>query len=152
MKRSPLSIFIIFVCFSVSYCGSGKEYTDIDAASETDSIGLSLAGAVKCGGEQCGVGQNVCCAQETQSEMKTYCGLSCKVGIIVNCDGPEDCAEDKICCAVGTNAVKLISLECMEESNCGFKFQPVCHDKNDCPEGKNCYPINEYTAPYGVCI
>jgi hypothetical protein len=145
----------VVVAMMVAGCGGVTQplTTGTESDASDESAAAHVAGMVPCGAQQCSVFANQCCAQPIQdAAAATQCAPTCKVGLPVSCDGPEDCTQGKICCAAGTNAVGYVSLECTAAPSCTMKNQVVCRTSADCPDAGRCTAVQQFTLPFRVCL
>jgi hypothetical protein len=120
-------------------------------------VGLAACGTralapdvgVPCGAAACASGKACCvdqsagssrCVEESTSEDQ------CPSGMIIRCDGPEDCPSGERCLAKLFGEVAGVSVpsltECYSdvETNISATGVLVCHDAGDCLSGVMCTP------------
>ena len=118
------------------------------AACGGDDGGLAIDAApfgIACGAATCTTGQ-VCCDQPGSPVGMLSCipqGGACPSGVILACDGPEDCASHE-CCHAGSGAT------CTDPASGSMCPMRLCHGPGDCATDETCCPA----APLGpsVCM
>jgi hypothetical protein len=82
----------------------------------------------------------ICCASFMNRQCVDSTLTSCPGGTRIECDGPEDCKDGKLCCASASGA------SC--QASC-LLAKPVCHTQADCEgDANNCCPES---AGYKTC-
>src|SRR5215468_1643675 len=92
-----------------------------DSGGGNDGGGGKVGGGkISCGaGVTCDLSVEVCCVTPDGS------ALSATPSSQFQCDGPEQCAGDKICC--GEDASPFFNTSCVEPSKCGGANRPfIC--------------------------
>ena len=105
---------------------------------------VEVDNSIDCGDATCA---EVCCPSvgtcETAKTWSDACVDDDWCGVVLLCDGPEDCAGSMFCCAADFS----LDLDCqMLGTQCGTAqfgcslpgTERVCHDDADCPDGGVC--------------
>ena len=114
--------------------------TTIDGAPVMIDAAGPPAPVVACGTTTCDPMTQDCCITPNPGMDPTFTcqdiGTLC-AGSLVQCDGPEDCAMDEICCARTSPAT--FEATCGAACN-GGNANVVCHIDTDCEAGEVCCP------------
>jgi hypothetical protein len=127
--------------------GSGGSTTTTSSGS-----GGSSGQSIACENMNCALPGNHCCFNYNEPEMCIMPGGDCTYGVVLACDGPEDCGAGEVCCAtlytkgVG-NAYE--SVQCAATCT-GKDFRVVCGASGDCPAGQTC-GTSDMLPPYLDC-
>jgi len=109
-------------------------------------------------------GNDHCCFSNYSASHDGYCSAdACEFGRM-ECDGPEDCAPDNVCCAerlsdpAGTGYALGYVVACRTGSACPTGTWQLCHTSStrDCGSGRSCQPSGPVNAELpqilGLCV
>jgi hypothetical protein len=143
--------------------GSGGGTTSAGGAGGGSGGGTTSAGgngtggspsgeSVACGNMACALPATSCCNNYNEPEECIAPGGDCTYGVVLACDGPEDCGAGEVCCATlytqgAGNSYEYTSCA----STCtGKDFRVVCGASGECPQGKTC-GTSDILPPYLDC-
>ncbi|MGE0788092.1 MAG: hypothetical protein AB7S26_20645 [Sandaracinaceae bacterium] len=94
---------------------------------------------VRCGASVCARGQ-VCCTRPGGAGSCMADAMTCSGGIVLGCDGPEDCSGGQACCAALTTD-GINGARCLDAAMCTAPMRSaICHDASSCASGEMCCP------------
>lgn len=153
----------LLTCVTLTACGDDDGLLVLDGAVDAPMMGTDAAptpdapayidGAVgvSCGAEFCAAETEKCCVNVPVGDagvdsgdagVTAECvpaGATCSGNGTVECDGPEDCADGRVCCGRlgGGNSGQAAC-----ETSCTNGVM-LCHNDGDCPAGVSCCPIQQ---------
>lgn len=147
MQRAIVGVLIVLAL--VSGCGGdGRSGDDddapaiadasivaIDATSDVDAALPDAAPGdqVTCGGVLCDPFNRCCVAPGPIYEC--IGSVDSCAGEYVDCDGPEDCPGDAVCCSTNVGGAHC-------QTSCD-DTPTVCHVRGDCPNGQQCCAVED---------
>ncbi len=133
------------VCQGGSDAGGAGGMAGTGGSGGTAGTG-GAAGAnagVDCGSVHCDPG-GACCITSTNAACDNQCN-----GVVVSCDGPEDCGDAEVCCGTMVGAGSYTEIKCSTTCTDTNKTV-VCHTPQDCPPGKDC-TASAVLPGYSMC-
>ena len=130
--------------------GSGSGATDGGAGTNATG-GAGGTGNIQCGTSQCSGPSQYCCDNYNEPDECLASGATCVYGVVVECDGPEDCA-GQVCCAtlfIRGQARAIDNIRCAADCS-GNDDRVVCGASDSCPTGQTC-GTSEILPTYRDC-
>jgi hypothetical protein len=132
--------------------GSGSGATD-GGAGTNPTGGAGGTANIQCGTSQsqCSGPSQYCCDNYNEPDECLASGATCVYGVVVECDGPEDCA-GQVCCAtlfIRGQARAVDNIRCAADCS-GNDDRVVCGSSDSCPTGQTC-GTSEILPPYRDC-
>lgn len=110
----------VLATFSFVACVGDEVPPDPD-----EDLSLRVGVVQDCGGEDCDLEAGELCCMHVMSRHGCVGEDRSGCDALLHCDGPEDCAEGEVCCAVGQDGNFC-------RSSCSDLV--VCHDHRDCED------------------
>jgi hypothetical protein len=128
----------IALCALAAACGDDGGAVPIDASPRPDGPVVDAAVGVEVCDQVCQIPSHFCCAEQiVPPQFSRFCVETAMEEICMGnryfCDGPEDCADNEVCCTDSGSEVR-----CTDPATCAGQGYVVCHVNAHCPAPSAC--------------